>query len=85
MAKNFVQSGHVITLTAPATVASGACAIVGSIVGVAALDITSGASGDFYVDGVFDLAKDTSAPSAGCPVTGTTPRRKSRLRQAPTS
>ena len=60
MAKNYVQSGAVLTLTAPYDVASGAGALVGSIFGVAAAAYASGAEGEFSTTGVFDLKK-TSA------------------------
>jgi len=58
--RNFVQNGDVLTLTAPYTRTSGQAAMVGSIFGVAASDVTSGDEGEFQVTGVFDLAK-TSA------------------------
>lgn len=58
--KNFVQPGDTIKLTAPYTVVAGAGALVGSIFGVATTDITSGADGQFAIEGVFGLAK-TSA------------------------
>lgn len=60
MAANYVQSGKVLTLTAPYAVASGAGAQVGSIFGVATADIANGVEGEFETEGVFDLAK-TSA------------------------
>ncbi len=58
--KNYIQPGHILTLVAPYTVASGAGALVDGIFGVATVDITSGSTGEFQVCGVFDLAK-TSA------------------------
>lgn len=57
--KNFVQPGDTLTLTAPYAVSSGACALIGSIFGVAANDIDNGASGVFAVSGVFELVKAT--------------------------
>lgn len=60
MAKNFVQPGDVLDLTAPYNVSSGGGALVGSIFGVALGDVTSGATGRFAVTGVWELAK-TSA------------------------
>lgn len=57
---NYIKSGDVITLTAPYTVTSGSGALVGSIFGVAAGDITSGSAGEFVTEGVVTLAK-TSA------------------------
>lgn len=58
--KNYVSSGDMLTLTAPADVASGAGALVGSIFGIAATTIASGAEGEFRTRGVFTLPK-TSA------------------------
>jgi predicted RecA/RadA family phage recombinase len=63
--KNQLQSGEVLTLTAPYTVTSGQGALVGGIFGIAAVDITSGSAGEFAVEGVFDVAKDASVFSAG--------------------
>jgi len=56
---NFVQKGDVLQLTAPATVAAGAGALIGgTIFGVAVNDYTSGdANCPFQITGVFDLAK----------------------------
>jgi len=67
--KNFVQKGETITLVAPYTVVSGAGALVGSIFGVASGDVASGASGEFMVKGVFDLAcLSTDTPAQGAKV-----------------
>lgn len=55
---NAVQCGNTINLTAPYTVTSGQGAVVGNIFGVACGDVTSGATGEFEVVGVFDLPKD---------------------------
>jgi len=69
MAGNFIQPGERLTLTAPYTVTSGSGALVGRIFGVALTDVTSGSSGEFMVDGVFDLAKATGiAWSVGDPI-----------------
>lgn len=57
---NYIQPGGTITLAAPYTRTSGQGALVGSIFGVAAADVTSGDDGEFDVVGVFTLAK-TSA------------------------
>lgn len=59
--KNYVQPGKTLTLTAPYTRTSGQTAKVGGIIGVAACDVTSGARGEFDVEGVFDLEKATGA------------------------
>ena len=55
--QNCVQEGSIVTLTAPYTVASGAGALVGTVFGVATADVTSGATGEFQTEGVFDLAR----------------------------
>lgn len=61
MATNYVQPGKILTLTAPATVASGAGALIGNIFGVAMAAYASGVTtAEFAVTGVFSLAK-TSA------------------------
>lgn len=65
---NFVQSGKVLTLTAPYTVTSGLGALVGKIFGVATGDVTSGSVGEFLIEGVVDLAKDTSTFADGAVV-----------------
>lgn len=58
--KNFIQRGETLTLAAPYDRLSGEGALVGSIFGVAAGDVLSGADGEFTVIGVFELPK-TSA------------------------
>lgn len=58
--KNFIQPGNVVTLPAPATVASGAGALVGTLFGVATSDVASGIDGEFQTTGVFDLKKKAS-------------------------
>jgi len=55
--KNSVQNGEVLTLTAPYNVSSGGGMLVGSIFGVAATTVLSGASVEAEVLGVFELAK----------------------------
>lgn len=55
--QNYVQPGDVLTLTAPYDCDSGEGAQVGSIFGVAASDVLSGAEGEFKTEGVFELAK----------------------------
>ncbi len=59
--KNFIQRGETLTLTAPYAVSSGGGALVGSIFGVAATDVSSGEDGEFQVAGVFDLVRETGA------------------------
>lgn len=60
MAKNYLQPGSTITLTAPYDVSSGDGLIVGSIFGVAAGDALSGEPVETAVTGVWTLKK-TSA------------------------
>ena len=60
MARNYIQPGKILTLTAPYDRASGEAALIGTIHGVALGTVASGAQADFAVDGVFELEK-TSA------------------------
>lgn len=55
--KNFIQPGEVVGVTAPATVASGAGVLVGSLFGVATAGAASGAPVEIATRGVFDIAK----------------------------
>lgn len=58
--QNFIQPGKTLTLTATGAVTSGSLVVVGSIVGVAAVDAATGE--DYTVDlvGVFELPKVTT-------------------------
>lgn len=58
--KNYIQDGEVITVPAPAVVASGDVVQVGSLVGIAQAAAESGADVPIVRRGVFELAK-TSA------------------------
>lgn len=58
--KNYIQAGDVISVTAPADVASGAGVKVGVLFGVAVADAASGAALEIATRGVFELPK-TSA------------------------
>nr|CAD6606410.1 hypothetical protein RKHAN_01867 [Rhizobium sp. Khangiran2] len=58
--KNFISTGDIITVTAPANVSSGDLVIVGTLAGVAVTDAASGAPVEIMTAGVFELAK-TSA------------------------
>ena len=60
MATNYVQEGKTVTLTAPYTVAPGEGALVGTIFGVALLDVTSAAAGQFATYGIWDLKATTA-------------------------
>lgn len=67
--KNFIQTGDVITVAAPADVLSGAGVKVGMIFGVACGDAVSGADVEIAVSGVFSLAKTSAqAWSVGDPI-----------------
>lgn len=57
MARNLIQPGDVLTIPAPATVASGGVVVAGAIIGVAARDAASGAPVDVETRGVFKLPK----------------------------
>lgn len=59
MARNFVQPGDTLTLTAPYDVASGAGLQVGVVFGVALAVALSGAPVEAKRNGVWDLAKAT--------------------------
>ncbi|MGR3782718.1 MAG: DUF2190 family protein [Albimonas sp.] len=67
--KNYIQPGAMMSVTAPATVASGAGVLVGMLFGVAAADAASGASVEIATAGVFDLPKTSAqAWTAGAPI-----------------
>ena len=55
--KNYIQPGRVISVTAPANIASGAGLLVGSLFGVVQVTALSGAAVEIAVEGVFDLVK----------------------------
>lgn len=64
--KNYVQPGAIVNLVAPYLVASGSGALVGAIFGVACNDVANGVSGEFALEGVFDLtALSTATGSQG--------------------
>jgi predicted RecA/RadA family phage recombinase len=62
---NFVKSGDHLTLAAPYDVLSGGGFKVGNVFGVAAYDTLSGADVECTVEGVYDLAKDSSTFAQG--------------------
>lgn len=67
--KNFVQPGDVVTVPAPADVASGAGVKVGVLFGVAVRDAASGDDIDIAVTGVVEIAKTSAqAWAVGEPV-----------------
>jgi predicted RecA/RadA family phage recombinase len=55
--KNYIQDGDILTVTAPAAVASGDFVQVGRIRGVAVTAAASGAQVELYTKGVFDIPK----------------------------
>jgi predicted RecA/RadA family phage recombinase len=59
MAKNFVQPGDTLTLTAPADVKSGGVVVVGALAGIAAYDAAQGEDVEVVTEGVFVLPKTT--------------------------
>jgi predicted RecA/RadA family phage recombinase len=69
---NYGKKGSVITATAPYDVASGAGALIAAAVfGVATAAILNAATGEFQMDGVVYLTRETGASSAwteGAPV-----------------
>ena len=60
MATNYIQAGDVLTVAAPADVASGAGVLVGGLFGIAMTTVLSGADVEVKTTGVFEMAK-TSA------------------------
>ncbi|MBI4906601.1 MAG: DUF2190 family protein [Acidobacteria bacterium] len=58
--KNYIQKGETLTVTAPATITSGAVVVVGSIIGIAATDAASGDEVEVDTEGVFELTKVTT-------------------------
>jgi predicted RecA/RadA family phage recombinase len=65
MARNFVQPGDVITLTAPSAVRSGGVVNVGAFIGVAAFDAAQGQEVEVSLVGVFELPKAPGALAQG--------------------
>lgn len=60
--QNYIQNGHVITVTTPAGgIASGDGLIVGSIFGIAAYSSAEGDPVELSTTGVFQLPKATAA------------------------
>jgi predicted RecA/RadA family phage recombinase len=62
---NFIKSGDHLTLAAPYDVLSGGGFKVGNLFGVAANDTLSGADVECSIEGVYDLAKDSSTFAQG--------------------
>jgi predicted RecA/RadA family phage recombinase len=57
MAKNFIQAGDTVTVTAPRNVTSGELVTVGVLSGVAQTDAVSGKPVEIATRGVYSLAK----------------------------
>ena len=66
--RNYVSSGDRLDVTAPYAVVTGAGLLVGSLFGVAVGPAASGANVTIMTEGVFDLAKATSAVTQGAKV-----------------
>lgn len=58
--KNFKQPGDMVTVAAPANVASGAGVLVGSLFGIATNTALSGADVEIKRTGVFEHAKNSA-------------------------
>lgn len=65
---NYVQRGHVVTVTAPGDRASGAWVEVGELTGIAAHAALSGEDVEIIVKGVVDAPKDGGAINLNAPV-----------------
>jgi predicted RecA/RadA family phage recombinase len=63
--QNYVQKGNTLTVAAPNALTSGQGCQVGNIFGVATNNQGIGDSTELVVEGVFDLAKDTSTFNSG--------------------
>ncbi|HAF4435257.1 TPA: DUF2190 family protein [Salmonella enterica] len=64
MAKNYVEDGKTITLTASAAVKSGDLVQVGDMFAVAVTDIAAGSTGTGIAEGVFSVPKLVTADIA---------------------
>jgi predicted RecA/RadA family phage recombinase len=63
--KNFIQQGRSIEITAPYAATTGGGMLLGTLFGVVADTVGSGATAEIVIEGVFDIAKDASVFSAG--------------------
>lgn len=68
MAKNYVQDGDVVTITAPAGAVSGAPALYGAMFGIFGNTAAEGNPVPFHRAGIWSLAKDNAAIGAGAKV-----------------
>jgi predicted RecA/RadA family phage recombinase len=63
--KTYVQEGRVVEFPAPYDRLSGQGAYIGTIFGIAAVDVLSGSPANFALEGVYDIVKATGAITAG--------------------
>ena len=63
--QNYIQKGNTLTVAAPYALLSGGGCQVGNIFGVAVNNQNLGDATEVVVEGVFDLAKDTSTFNPG--------------------
>ncbi len=68
MAKNYIQAGDTVTLTAPASVSSGDGVLVGAVFGIAAFDAGSGDEVEVTLTGVWELPKASGQLNEGAAV-----------------
>lgn len=61
MANNYIQPGNVIDHTAGSDLSSGDVVVIGSILGVALVDIATGKTGSVQITGVFKCPKVSAA------------------------
>lgn len=57
MTRKYIQPGEVIDHTAGSNLTSGAVVVMSTLVGVALVDIASGATGSVQIAGVFEINK----------------------------
>lgn len=63
--KNDIQPGKILVLTAPYNRSSGQGALIGTLFGVAVVDVSSGSEAAFAMEGVFELPKAADAITLG--------------------
>lgn len=63
--KNFKQAGSTLKVVAPYTLTAGQGFKVGSLIGIAQNNVDNGADALMFREGVFEVAKDASAPAQG--------------------
>lgn len=66
--KNMIQRGDVMQVTVTEDVKSGDLVLVGSVVGVAAMDIAANQAGPVEVEGVFEVPKAAVGIAQGAPL-----------------